>query len=119
MYEGGLMADQPADNLRRFSLFWDVIPQGACANRSFCYIWEGGGQVEFFSKITLVFRRSSRREGIGRGCRVQFIILTKISLFLAVAPCLARENRGINFSWKRGGSGLDSCQVPPCFGAFF
>ena len=40
--------------LTRVSLFWGVVHRGDRANRGDCFIWGGGGQVEFFSQDSLV-----------------------------------------------------------------
>ena len=53
------------------------------------------------------------------GCEVWLIILTRISLFLDMAPCQIHANRRIDFVREGRGAGLDFCQGFLFFEVFF
>ena len=113
------MVDHPAENFDKCILVLGRgSSRGLCKYRCLFYLGRGGVRLNFLPRIPFFSGIFSGRRGIRGGCGVWLRILTRISLFLAVAPCRACKNIGINFVWGGGVSGLEFFQGSPFFGGF-
>ena len=79
---------------------------------------KGGVRLKYLPGIPLFLGVFNRRWGIRGCCGVWMIILTRISLFWAVAPWEVVKIEAFVLSGGREESGLVFCQGSPCFLAF-